>query len=172
MSTHIIIDGYNLIGVKTGLRGDIESRRTELIDLLSRYKNIKGYSITVVFDGWQGGQAMEGRDKINGIDIIYSRRGEKADEVIKRLVLERGSCIVVSSDREIASFADSKGGAAITSGVFYKKIEEAVRPKDKRVPVYFDEKEDVEEETRAIKKGNPRRPSKLERKKRLRFNKL
>lgn len=176
MGTHIIVDGYNLIGVKAGLRGDIESKRRELIDLLARYKDTKGYSITVVFDGWQGGQAREERDRINGIDIIYSRRGEKADEVIKRLIQQKGSCIVVSSDREVAGFADVRGGTAITSGVFHKKIEEAIRPKDKKGPAYFNEneKEEAEEEEKITtrKKGNPRRPSKLERKKRLIFNKL
>jgi len=64
---------------------------------------------------------MEGRDKINGINIIYSCRGEKADEVIKRLMSEKGHCIVVSSDKEVARFVDAKGGAAITSGVFIKR---------------------------------------------------
>jgi len=65
MATHIIIDGYNLIGVKTGLRGDIESRRRELIGLLSRYKNIKGTPLL-----WSSMAGREGRQWKGGTKLM------------------------------------------------------------------------------------------------------
>ena len=51
---------------------------------------------------------MEERDLAGGVAIIYSRLGEKADEVIKRLVAAGSEeILVVTSDREIATFAGS-----------------------------------------------------------------
>ena len=65
---------------------------------LDTYRNIvalaKEYGIYVVhdlayadivFDGWQAGGLRETRDLHRGIRVIFSRRGERADEVIKRL---------------------------------------------------------------------------------------
>ncbi len=75
--------------------------------------------MTVVFDGWQGGPVEEERDKLLGIDVIYSRKGEKADEVIKRMVQERAEeIVVVTSDRDIADFVSRRGGTAISSQDF------------------------------------------------------
>ena len=87
---HIIVDGYNLIRQSDVLRGherqSLEAGRKALIRGLAQYKRLRGHRITVVFDGWEGGSPLEERDLAGGVAIIYSRLGEKADEVIKRLV--------------------------------------------------------------------------------------
>jgi Predicted RNA-binding protein containing a PIN domain len=120
---HIIIDGYNLIRQSDALRRyerySLEEGRKALIRSISLYKKQRGHKVTVVFDGWQGGPVEEERDKLSGIDIIYSRKGEKADEVIKRMVQERTEeIVVVSSDRDIADFVSRRGGTAISSQEF------------------------------------------------------
>jgi len=117
---HIIIDGYNLIRQSDFLRRrekqSLEAGRRALILNLSEYKRKKGHNITVVFDGWESGSAQEERDRQANINIIYSRRGEKADEVIKR-VADKSSeeTIVVSSDREIVSYVNRRGKTALSS---------------------------------------------------------
>jgi predicted RNA-binding protein with PIN domain len=87
---HIIIDGYNLIRQSDTLRRyerfSLDEGRKALINSISQYRRKKGHEVTIVFDGWEGGAAEEERERISGIDIIYSRRGEKADDVIKRMV--------------------------------------------------------------------------------------
>jgi hypothetical protein len=120
---HIIIDGYNLIRQSDALRRyerfSLEAGRNALIRSVSHYKKQRGHKVTVVFDGWQGGPVEEERDKLSGIDIIYSRKGEKADEVIKRMVKERAEeIIVVTSDRDIADFVSRRGGTTISSQEF------------------------------------------------------
>jgi uncharacterized protein len=120
---HIIIDGYNLIRQSDALRRyerlSLEAGRNALARSVSHYKKQKGHKVTVVFDGWQGGPVEEERDKLSGIDIIYSRKGEKADEVIKRMVQERAEeVVVVTSDRDIADFVSRRGGTAISSQEF------------------------------------------------------
>lgn len=84
----------------------------------------KGHDITVVFDGWKGGEGKESLTKRGGIKIIYSRLGEKADSVIKRIIsAERHEWIVVSSDREIANHAWSISSTPIPSETFLHFIE-------------------------------------------------
>lgn len=120
---HIIIDGYNLIRQSDYLRRyekqSLETGRRALILRLSEYKRKKGHRITVVFDGWENGPAQEERDREGNIGIIYSRRGEKADDVIKRLAdRSQEETIVISSDREIASHVTRHGKTALSSPEF------------------------------------------------------
>ena len=127
---HIIIDGYNLIRQSDSLGRfesiSLESGRNELIRRVSLYKKSRGHRITIVFDGWASDPLMEERDREGEIDIIYSRKGEKADEVIKRMAKEREEeIVVVTSDRNIADSISRNGGVAISSPEFEAKIERA-----------------------------------------------
>lgn len=120
---HIIIDGYNLIRQSDALRrserASLEEGRKALIRFIMPYRQAKSHRITIVFDGWKNGSPTEERDREGGMDIIYSRRGEKADDVIKHLAETSGEEIMaVTSDREIASFVERRGGTAISSPDF------------------------------------------------------
>jgi predicted RNA-binding protein with PIN domain len=128
MPLHLIIDGYNLIRQSRELQ-EIEARelkagREALLDRLAAYRHSRAaHKITVVFDGWQGGELKEARDRRQGIAIVYSRRGEPADEVIKRLLAqERERAVVVSSDREIQECAQGVGAAWIASSEFEMRL--------------------------------------------------
>jgi uncharacterized protein len=120
---HIIIDGYNLIRQSDSLRHhekkSLEAGRRALILRLAEYRRKKGHRITVVFDGWENGSALEERDRQENIGIIFSRRGEKADDVIKRLAHNSSEeTITVSSDREISSYVTRHGKTALSSPEF------------------------------------------------------
>lgn len=169
MAIRIIVDGYNLIGREKGLHGNIETRREELINRLARYRAVKGHPVTVVFDGWRSGWPDEHGEIRQGIEVLFSRHGERADQVIARMAGELGSaCLVVSSDREVARNVQAAGGVAVTAGEFEARLAQTVRTDP--------ETDEVSEEDRAgsrpVKKGNPHRLSKQERKKRLRLNRL
>ncbi|MCE5282221.1 MAG: NYN domain-containing protein [Deltaproteobacteria bacterium] len=173
---HIIVDGYNLIRQSDSLRASerisLEEGRKALVRSLAAYRQLRGHRITVVFDGWSGGSPQEERDRSGGIDIIYSRLGEKADEVIKRLV-EGGSeeILVVTSDREIAAFAARRGKTAVDSPVFSERIERiASSPSSAGFPA---QGEDDEEDAGGMKKKGPsRRLSKQKRAQLARLRKL
>jgi len=120
---HIIIDGYNLIRQSDRLRRaekfTLEEGRHALIRFLIPYRERKGHRLTVVFDGWDGGSFQEERDREGGIDIIYSRKGEKADDLIKRMAERSGDeLVVVTSDRDIGRFVEHCGGAVVASQTF------------------------------------------------------
>jgi hypothetical protein len=167
---HLIIDGYNLLHVHHTLTHlnaiQLQWERDRLIEQLSSYQKIKSCEITVVFDGWQGGWVTEKREIKKGIKLIYSKLGEKADEVIKRLVKGEGSgAIVITSDREVSRFAEKMAVAVIPSQQFQEKLEAS--------PNKFEEGLEEEEVEKGIKKkGLSRRLSKKEKRTRAAFKKL
>ena len=170
---HLIIDGYNLLHVGHSLASitafELEGRRDRLIEQLSSYRHTKPCDITVVFDGWQGGWVTEKKEKRKGIDVIFSRLRERADEVVKRLAKEKGAgAVVVTSDREIASYAERLAVAVIPSEVFREKLERSVSLGHQGIA------QDGAEETRPgeKKKGPSRRLSKKERRRQAALKKL
>jgi len=130
MSIHIIIDGYNLIRQSPSLslldHQEMQLGREALIDLLAKYRRVKHHKITVVFDGTNALSSIGHRDYINGIEIKFSRFGESADSVIKKIAAgEKEKALVVSSDRDVADSAYLSGAAVIDSIEFEKKLEMA-----------------------------------------------
>ena len=165
MAVRIIIDGYNLIGSKKGLRGNLQSHRDRLIRELRNYQERKGYLITIVFDGWRAGWIYETEERNGDLTVIYSRQGEKADSVIKRLAQEMGSaCIVVTSDRELRQAVEASGATAIYTSEFKAKLNGS---DETRAAI-----EHPSSPLSGQKKGNARRLPKRERKRRERLKGL
>jgi predicted RNA-binding protein with PIN domain len=178
---HIIIDGYNLIRQSETLRHfekqSLEAGRQALISRLSLYRELKGHRITVVFDGWESGPPMEERDRLKGITIIYSRRGEKADEVIKRLASQQGEeIVVVTSDRDIAGHVNRKGAAALSSLEFEAVLARSAIHALSSADADFASEKNSEEEDRESsgtrKKGPAHRLSRRKKAAITRFKKL
>jgi predicted RNA-binding protein with PIN domain len=167
---HLIIDGYNLIRQSPDLQRldarELELGREALLNRLAAYRRLVRHKITVVFDGWQGGDLKESRDQHQGILVIYSRLGEPADEVIKRLLTrERERAMVVSSDRELQDCARRAGAAWINASQF-----ETLH----LLPGKLQAREEAEEPApdRRPKKGPARRLPKEQRRRQQRLKKL
>ena len=127
MSLHIIIDGYNLIYQSNTFSdfnaSDLESARDALVSALARYKRLKAHKITVVFDGGNAFPDVSDKDQRKGILVRFSSSRETADHVIKRMAArEKEKALVVSSDKEIVNFAESKGAATISSPLFEERL--------------------------------------------------
>ncbi len=175
MSLEVIIDGYNLLHASTSLSfsqsQQLENARNRLIEKLCQYKRQKNVAVTLVFDGWKGGFLTQSQEMMKGIKVIYSKLGEEADEVIKRIIAN-SSCemIVVTSDREIRNFAEKNHIISMSSSEFEKKLEMASYFEMKGFcdqEYYYKEKKVF-----TLKKGNPKRLSKSERKRRSKLKKL
>ncbi len=172
MALKIVVDGYNLLNCsrkwqQLGNR-DLTLARAEMLRSLNQYQNHKKHSILVVFDGGKGGWPTEQREQINNIDIIYSRLGEQADEVIIRLAEKMGeSAIVVTSDRELTDIVTRCGATVIPSGQFEGKL---------RFGAGADEFGEVDDECdrplTTKKKGTAHRRPKRERQRQARLRKL
>jgi predicted RNA-binding protein with PIN domain len=160
----IIIDGYNLIGSERGLSGGLEHQRNWLLQRLSLYQELRGNSVVLVFDGWKSGLLDEVSENKQGVRIVFSRRGEKADSVVVRLARAKGSgCVVVTSDREVRRAVEKFGAAAVYADEFSRILRNLEFAADAGSP---------EEKRRPNKKGNPKRLAKTERQRLVRLKKL
>ncbi len=149
---HIIIDGYNYINrIHTSRTGDVfylETLRKEFLEELTLYRRKRKADITVVFDAYRSNSFNRQRDMYKGINIVYSRASETADDIIIEYIRKkRAGTVIVSSDRAIVDEAKRCGIPFITP----LRLKEAMRSEEKS-----------EEERTRIIKGNPRRlPKKL-----------
>lgn len=102
---------------------DILLGREALIEQLAAYKKRKSHRLTVVFDGGSAPSGTTRRHSEKGIQIRFSRPGETADAVIKKMVRsERERALVVSSDREVMSAAEARGAATISAAEFEHRL--------------------------------------------------
>jgi len=89
--------------------------------MLVGYHRRTGHEVTVVFDAWREGGERETSLKTGGVTVVYSRLGETADSVIKRIVSRQDrKWVVVTSDRDVASAAWAASSVAIRSEVFWR----------------------------------------------------
>jgi len=110
---------------------------------------------------------------IGGVKVTYSRLSEKADKVIMRIISAgHKAWIVVSSDREIADFARSKGASPVTSDEFKYKLYSPIEAADdfEEEPIEEDEEEINIKSARM--KGNPWKLSKKDKMKLRTLKKL
>ena len=174
MGLQIVIDGYNLIRQSRQFGPldllDLQMGREALIESLAQYKKVKAHPIKVVFDGHTAPAGMPRRERLKGIEMIYSRRGELADTVIKRLADQYGhNLLVVTSDSDIVHYVQSRGAATVDSAEFEARLAMAANMTAKSSNG-SDEYHGWRPTTK--KKGPARRLSKRQRKMRRKISKL
>ena len=119
--------------------------------------------MVLVFDGWKSGLTDEVSQDKQGVQVVFSRQGEKADSVIIRLARAKGSgCVVVTSDREVRRAVEKFGAAAIYADEFTRILRN----------LDLADAGSQEGERRPNKKGNPKRLAKSERQRLGKLKKL
>lgn len=85
----LLVDGYNIIGDWDELiklrEKDIAQARKRLIERMQEYQAYAKNRIIIVFDALYV-KGTEHRQLYNGVEVIYTREDETADECIERLV--------------------------------------------------------------------------------------
>ncbi|MHB8231561.1 MAG: NYN domain-containing protein [bacterium] len=175
----IIVDGYNFIFnsyFKIEFKSDeLQKLRDETINFLSKYYNVKRNKVIVVFDGYNTDEPCESKYNRQNIEIIYSKKDEKADDVIVRLAKSiAGNSIIVTNDNDIGRRASGVNCSCLEVGEFKKLVESIImrggdgkNGRIKAAGIIMD-KEEYEDgiayrrET-GEKKGNPHKLSKKER---------
>ena len=128
----LIIDGHNLIGQMRGLSLSDPDDESQLLARLSAYQRRRRDEMIVVFDsGLQAGLPGSPQRHESGLRVVYARTGQRADDVIVRLVHARGGrdCRVVSSDRAVQAEVRALGAQVIPAPEFAQRLRpEATRP--------------------------------------------
>ena len=119
---HLVVDGYNV--TKRGF-GEIslEQQRSRLVTGLGGLSAQTGAEITVVFDGAERVHGLPPTPR--GVRVLFSRKGETADELIRRLVRAEPSgrpVVVISSDREVADGVRRHGAYPLGSDALLRRL--------------------------------------------------
>lgn len=119
---HLIVDGYNV--TKRGFSEmSLEQQRQRLIAGLGGIAAQTGDEVTVVFDGAERVLGLPPPPR--GVRVLFSRRGETADELIRQLVRAEPPgrpLIVVSSDREVADGVRRHGAYPMDADALLRRL--------------------------------------------------
>jgi predicted RNA-binding protein with PIN domain len=152
----------------------MEKARNALLSVLVDYRKNSPHDITLVFDGYKSGMATEQVSFVHDVRIIYTRLGEKADDVIKKMVShERKEWIVVSADREIVDHAWTAGSVPVLPDRFMDIISRRCRECSDELPAVSEEDEEEREDYEGRdRRGNPYQLSRKEKLLRRALSKL
>ncbi len=119
---HMIVDGYNV--TKSGFgEMSLEQQRNRLIGAMAGLAAQTGAEVTVVFDG---ADRMVGLPPApRGVRVLFSKKGEIADELIRRLVRAEPPgrpIIVISSDHEVADGVRRHGAYPLSSETLLRRM--------------------------------------------------
>jgi hypothetical protein len=129
----ILIDGYSLLHgwreLAPGRPRHSAAARDELIQRLTLYQDIAGTPITIFFDGAGSKVGTACALSPMEVEVIYSRRGQTADQLIERAAYrfkEFGEVLAVTDDRAEQDTVVSMGGLASSCLNFIQTVETAL----------------------------------------------
>ncbi|MFE0764337.1 NYN domain-containing protein [Streptomyces smyrnaeus] len=120
---HLVVDGYNV--TKTGYPTlPLEKQRLRLLGGLAVLAAQSGAEVTCVFDGAELAAPVLLAPP-RGVRVLFSKPGQTADELIRRLVRAEPpgrAVVVVSSDREVADGCAAAGARPVASALLLKRL--------------------------------------------------
>ncbi|WP_405015537.1 NYN domain-containing protein [Kitasatospora sp. NBC_01539] len=120
---HLVVDGYNV--TKTGYPAlPLEQQRLRLLGGLAMLAQRTHAEVTCVFDG-QDLDVPVIMAPPRGVRVRFSRTGETADELIRRMVRaepEGRPLVVVSTDREVAEGVRKAGARPVASILLLNRL--------------------------------------------------
>ncbi|MEV4534837.1 NYN domain-containing protein [Asanoa sp. NPDC049518] len=119
---HLVVDGYNVTKRGYG-EMSLEQQRKRLITGLGGIAAQTGDEVTVVFDGAERVHGLPPAPR--GVRVLFSRKGETADELIRRLVRAEPAgrpVVVVSSDREVADGVRRHGAYPLGADALVRRL--------------------------------------------------
>jgi predicted RNA-binding protein with PIN domain len=119
---HLVVDGYNVTKKGFG-EVSLEHQRGRLLAGLGGLAAQSGAEVTVVFDGAEKVVAMPGTPR--GVRVLFSRKGQTADEVIRQLVRAEPAgraVVVISSDREVADGVRRHGAYPLGAETLLRRL--------------------------------------------------
>src|SRR5262249_53271996 len=126
----ILVDGYSLLHnwpeLAPGRARFSAEARTELIRRLTLYQDAAGTPITVFFDGSGPASGKPSTESGPGVEVLYSKAGQTADDLIERAVhrfVPYGEVLAVTDDLAERETVISLGGLASSCWNFIQTIE-------------------------------------------------
>jgi predicted RNA-binding protein with PIN domain len=136
----IIVDGYSVAHAWPRLRqlahGPLARRRELLVQLLGRYADFSGKRVTVVFDAYAVRHQPATAEPPHGVEVVFSRQGKTADDVIERVVALSPGCdhiTVVTSDNVERQIVEALGARSLSAELFELEVADQLRELERAV---------------------------------------
>ena len=119
---HLIVDGYNV--TKKGFADiSLEQQRSRLVNGLGGLAAQTRVEVTAVFDGAERVVGLPPAPR--GVRVLFSKKGETADDLIRRLVRAEPAgrpVVVISSDKEVADGVRRHGAYPLGSDALLRRL--------------------------------------------------
>jgi hypothetical protein len=141
----LVVDGYNVTHAWLSLKrltsnASLEAAREKLIERLSVLGMVTGEAVTVVFDAHHSAAMANSEEMVDGVRVVFTRKGHSADHVIERIAYEASSSgdviTVATSDRFQRDLVRAMGGAVISALELERRVIEAENEMSRRVKKY------------------------------------
>ncbi|MCM1507201.1 MAG: TetM/TetW/TetO/TetS family tetracycline resistance ribosomal protection protein [Ruminococcus flavefaciens] len=134
---YLLVDGYNIIfsweELKKLAEDNLDSARSELINMMCNYQGFTGYEIILVFDAYKVKGKHRDVERYCNINIVYTKESETADTYIEKVSHELSKnhrVKVATSDGLEQIIILGNGAMRISAREFYdqyKNADKAIR---------------------------------------------
>ena len=139
----ILVDGYSLLHswpeLAPGKPRFSAAARDELIHRLTLYQDAVGTPLTIVFDGANTDIRLSTIESTPKMEILYSRAGQTADQVIERAahrLSAYGDVLAVTDDFAERDTVSAVGGIAASCLNFIQTVEAALAEQQDDLKMY------------------------------------
>jgi predicted RNA-binding protein with PIN domain len=139
----ILVDGFSLLHswpeLAPGKPRHSPVAREELIQQLTQFHDACGTPITIVFDGASARQEVNEPPSTPGVEILYSRDGQTADQLIERSAYRLrafGEVLVVTDDFAERDLVASLGAMTSSCKNFIDSIQSSLAELEREVRNY------------------------------------
>lgn len=139
----ILVDGFSLLHswpeLAPGKARHSAAAREELINTLTQYRDACGTPITIVFDGAGSKRSAEETPSSTDVEILYSRIGQTADQMIERAAYRlkaHGEVLVVTDDSAERDIVSGFGGMTSNCDNFIRTVQTALDELEREVHHY------------------------------------
>lgn len=129
---YLLVDGYNVIFSWDNLRelshDNIDGARSTLINILCNYQGYKKCEVILVFDAYKVKGNTREVEKVNNINIVYTKEAETADMYIEKVshkLAKNHKVRVVTSDALEQLIILGNGALRVSSREFLYEIQQA-----------------------------------------------
>lgn len=139
----ILVDGYSVLHSWPELAPDkprfSAAARNELIRQLTLYRDAIGTPITIVFDGGGAPVGTPAALSTSEMEILYSRSGQTADDIIERVAHRMssfGEVLAITDDHAERDTVISLGGMASSCLNFIQTVENTLKEQARDIKKY------------------------------------
>lgn len=129
---YLLVDGYNIIfawdDLKSIAEDNLEAARERLISIMCNYQGYRQCRLILVFDAYRVKNNPGEIEKINNINVVYTKEAETADMYIEKVTHELGRkhrVRVATSDNLEQIIILGNGATRISADSFKKEVENA-----------------------------------------------